>query len=250
LGEASRISEEADGSNAAEKLMSLLRRLEVMRIEAQTDYARQLALFTSLYKMNREKLIEAIPTVLQDGLLSSLLEQRTLVEQKLVVLKTDFGPENPEVVKTRNSLEDLKEKVERRVDGILFGLEAKASSTKAGLDALSKEIASATDHDMARAKVISPYLEAKRKLEELQRFNQILTMKIAAEKIDLNLPRSPLANIVDPAVPPRHAATPNRYAAAALILAGLLLDVIGLRLLKSKPHHLVAVAPAAVTPVA
>ena len=45
-----------------------------------------------------------------------------------------------------------------------------------------------------------PYLEAKRNLEELQRFRQILDLKIASEKIDTDLPKTMMAEIVDKAV--------------------------------------------------
>ena len=46
-----------------------------------------------------------------------------------------------------------------------------------------------------------PYVEAKRQLEELQRFRQILDAKIAAEKIDVDLPKTMMVEVVDKAVP-------------------------------------------------
>jgi Mg-chelatase subunit ChlD len=47
-----------------------------------------------------------------------------------------------------------------------------------------------------------PYFEAKRSLEEAQRFRQIVDMKIASEKIDVELPKTMMVEIVDKAVPP------------------------------------------------
>ena len=44
--------------------------------------------------------------------------------------------------------------------------------------------------------------DAKRELDELQRFRQILDMKIASEKIDVELPKTMMVEIVDKAVPP------------------------------------------------
>jgi Mg-chelatase subunit ChlD/capsular polysaccharide biosynthesis protein len=44
--------------------------------------------------------------------------------------------------------------------------------------------------------------DAKRELDELQRFRQILDMKIASEKIDVELPKTMVVEIVDKAVPP------------------------------------------------
>jgi uncharacterized protein involved in exopolysaccharide biosynthesis/Mg-chelatase subunit ChlD len=46
-----------------------------------------------------------------------------------------------------------------------------------------------------------PYFEAKRQLDELQRFRQVLNMKIASEKIDVDLPKTMMVEIVDKAVP-------------------------------------------------
>jgi Mg-chelatase subunit ChlD len=46
-----------------------------------------------------------------------------------------------------------------------------------------------------------PYFEAKRSLEELQRFRQILDAKIASEKTDATLPKTMMVEIADKAVP-------------------------------------------------
>jgi Mg-chelatase subunit ChlD len=46
-----------------------------------------------------------------------------------------------------------------------------------------------------------PYFEAKRELEEAQRFRQILDAKIASEKIDVDLPKTMMVEMVDKAVP-------------------------------------------------
>jgi Mg-chelatase subunit ChlD len=46
-----------------------------------------------------------------------------------------------------------------------------------------------------------PYFEAKAELEELKRFREILDMKIASEKIDADLPKTAMVEIVNKAVP-------------------------------------------------
>ena len=43
----------------------------------------------------------------------------------------------------------------------------------------------------------SPYLEAKRKLEELQRFQRVLSMQVASESTDLSLPKSTMVDVVE-----------------------------------------------------
>jgi Mg-chelatase subunit ChlD len=46
------------------------------------------------------------------------------------------------------------------------------------------------------------YLEAKRKLEELQRFDQVLSLQISTKRTDVALPKTAMVEIVDQAVPP------------------------------------------------
>jgi len=41
----------------------------------------------------------ALPTAAPDTLLSSLLEQLNMAEQKLVIVQKDYGQEHPEVIK-------------------------------------------------------------------------------------------------------------------------------------------------------
>jgi hypothetical protein len=62
-------------------------------------------------------------------------------------------------------------------------------------------------------------------LEELQRFRQILDMKIANEKVGLALPKTMMVEIVDRAVPPQRPISPNLPRALALITLGILLDI-------------------------
>jgi hypothetical protein len=58
-------------------------------------------------------------------------------------------------------------------------------------------------------------------------------MKIDSEKIDQSLPKSMLVEITDQAAVPFRPISPNRPRAAALIILGVLIDLFGLRMLKS-----------------
>ena len=53
------------------------------------------------------------------------------------------------------------------------------------LDNLTQAVAQAATNDAAQASHAQPYFNAKRNLDELQRFRQILDMKIATEKVDV-----------------------------------------------------------------
>ncbi len=212
------------------------RKLESLRIESTAEYDRQATLLAHLKvlrtELGPEGVAQAIPTAVPDALPSSLLEQLSLAEQRLASLSKDFGPEHSEVVKARSQIEDLRSKIKIRIDGILLGLNAKVLSQSNSLDTLTKEVAQAVTNDVAQASHAQPYYEAKRSLEELQRFRQILDMKIATEKVDVALPKSMIVEIVDRAVPSLRPNSPNLPFALALIALGILLDIAGLLTLK------------------
>jgi capsular exopolysaccharide synthesis family protein len=207
-----------------------LRRIEGMRIESQAEYVRQQTLLNRLKELKKELgpegLAQAIPTAAPDPALSSLLEQLVMAEQKLVTLQKEYGSDHVEVLKITASAKDLHSKITNRVDGIILGLEARVDSLKTSLDDLVKEVGKATTNDIATATQSRPYFEAKRSLDELQRFRQILDMKIAAEKIDVELPKTMMVEIVDTAKPGLRPVRPNKPLNIALgIIIGLVVGI-------------------------
>ncbi len=81
-----------------------------------------------------------------------------------------------------------------------------------------------------------PYWESKRKLENMLDFHKVLAAKITAEKLDLQIPRTSMVQIVDAAQPPKMPAGPNRPLGAALLAIGLFPTVGGFLMLKSARH--------------
>ena len=217
------------------------RRLKVTSVESKAEMAQLETLLNKLRelkeKLGAEGLARAIPTAgVQDAQLGSLLEQLIMVEQRLIALEKEFGPTHAEVLKLKAQAADLHNKITNRVDGIFSGLDVKVASLKERVANLERDAEKAERDEIQRAREIGPFFDAKRNLEELQRFRQILTMKIEAEKIDLNLPRSMMVEIMDAAYPGLRPISPNRPRAGALILFGLILDLVGLRLLKGSPR--------------
>ena len=129
-----------------------LRKLESLRIESKAEYVRQVTLLDRLKTLGKdlgpEGLAQAIPTAATDSLLSSLLEQLTVAEQRLVTLEKEYGPEHAEVIKCKAMADDLHDKIKSRVDGIMLGLDARVLSLSNSLDNLEKEVAHG--HDQRR----------------------------------------------------------------------------------------------------
>jgi succinoglycan biosynthesis transport protein ExoP len=207
-----------------------LRKLESLRIESKAEYVRQATLLKRLKDLGKdlgpEGLAQAIPSAAPDPHLSTLLDQLNLAEQRLVAQEKQFGEKNVEVISTKAMVEDLHSKIGRRVDGIILGLDARVLSLSNSLVNLENEVALATTNDVVRANQTRPYFSAKRELEELQRFRQILDWKIASEKIDQDLPKTMMVEIVDKAVPGLRPVRPNKPLNIALgIIIGLVVGV-------------------------
>jgi hypothetical protein len=207
-----------------------LRHIEGLRIESLAEYMKQRALLDRLEQLDPKDLPATILTIgVQDNPLVSLSESLALVEQRLVSLQKELGPEHTEFVKAAAQQEDLKQKIKSRTSGILLGLQAKCESTATGLAALSNAVYSAmrrTSADITTASSSRPYFEAKRNLEELQRFGNILQAKLAQEATDLQLTEDGV-DLIEEAVAPIQAVAPNRSRAMLLLATGTLLVVLG-----------------------
>ena len=206
--------------------METLRRLEAQRIEAEAQSVREDKILSSLKPLPRTELIKVIPTAAPDQLLHSYLIDLGQAENKLIALKTDYGPENPEVQRIAALVADLHQKVDDRIDGILVGLTARVDSTKAWVKSLKDQVESAKQADRDKAAKSRPYYEAKRKLEELERFNNILAIKISSESVELTLPKTMIVSIVDRAEPALRPVRPNKFLNITLgVIVGLIVGV-------------------------
>jgi capsular exopolysaccharide synthesis family protein len=203
-----------------------LRRLESLRIETKAELVRQETMLSNLKSLSPSTLAQALPTAVQDSLLGSVLEQLNLAEQRLIILKKDYGPEHAEVQKVSAQVEDLTRKITERVNGILGGLEAKVASVRESLATLEKEVEAATQLDLEKAAESRPYWDAKQNLEELKRFRQLLTMKMFSERTEMELPKTSMVEIVETAKPGMRPVRPNKPLNIALgVIIGLVVGV-------------------------
>jgi capsular exopolysaccharide synthesis family protein len=207
-----------------------LRKLEGMRIENHEQFILQQTLLNQLKEVQKESglegLAQVIPTATGDTLLSTLLEQQVTADQRLVAVEKEYGPEHAEVLKCKASVDDLRNKITNRVDGVMKALDAKVTAVKRSLDDLETEVGKAKTNDILTAAQSRPYFDAKRDLDEVLHFRQILDMKIASEQIDVALPKTMMVEIVDTAKPGTHPVRPNKPLNIALgIIIGLVVGI-------------------------
>jgi uncharacterized protein involved in exopolysaccharide biosynthesis len=111
-------------------------------------------------------------------------------------------------------------------------LEERKRLTQGGIDALTNRLAAVQmELDRARSKVAAlqsdkqsqACLAATQDLEQLQRLRQILFEKISFERIELDLPKTSMVEMIDPATPARTPIYPKK---ALNVATGMLTGVL------------------------
>jgi capsular exopolysaccharide synthesis family protein len=203
-----------------------LRRLEGLRIEGEAQYVREDKLLQELKATPPEDLKKVLPTAIPDVQLSELLQQLNVIEQERIRLKKDLTDDHPSVATATRQIEDIEAKIAQRAEGVIKGLETRVTSMKAYLDSLISNVDKAKKVDIAKAEKSRPYFDARQRLEEAIRFRSILNMKLASERIDVELPRTTMVEIMDPAKPGVRPVRPNKTLNIALgVIIGLIVGV-------------------------
>jgi capsular exopolysaccharide synthesis family protein len=199
-----------------------LRRMESLRVDAEAEFASLNTLYANLTNMSRPELKKSVATASPDPILNELLLKLNMTEQKYAEDIEAYGVDHPEVKRTRRILEQIDVQVNDRLDGILEGLRAKMLSQKATLDAMAIGVKDAKDKDIKAALERRPYDLARRDLETAQQVRERLWMRLIQEKVDSELPRSGMVEIIDPGEPSWRPVKPKKV---MLILLGV---VVGL----------------------
>jgi len=203
-----------------------LRHINSLRLEAEVDFVRQETLLNHLRTLDTNQLVQTLPTAAQDNLLVSFLEQKNMVDQRVLSIGQDFGTNNPTLIKVLALQADLQDKIEKRVQGIMDTLTVKVDALGKALTNLNQQVEAAKLADMKEASSSRPYFDAKRQLEDLLRFRTILENKIAAESVDKALPKTVMVTIIDSAQPGAKPVRPNKPLNIALgIIIGLVVGV-------------------------
>ncbi|HXR03832.1 MAG TPA: polysaccharide biosynthesis tyrosine autokinase [Verrucomicrobiae bacterium] len=206
-----------------------LQRLNEQKIEGETSYKMLQTRLTELQTYPTDKLREVLPTVANDSSLSGLLDKLNTAKQEYVVLTNDYNPtNNMNPVRVRSEIDELNHQVDDRVAGIMAALDSQVKSQKAALDAITNAVEDAKANDQAEALRGLPYWEKKRELENRRQFHSLLADKILSEKTLLEIPKTAMVTITDPATPGDAPVKPNKPVNIVLGLVFGLVMGIGL----------------------
>jgi capsular exopolysaccharide synthesis family protein len=205
-----------------------LQHLNDQQIEGGKFYKQLQTRLTELQAYSTDKLRDVLPTVTADGALSGLLDKLHEAEQRFVVLTNDYNPNNPTVVRVQSEIDELNREIDARVAGIMAALDSEVKSQKAALDAFAGAVDEAKTNDQAEYLRGMPYWEKKRELERRLDFHKLLAAKIETEKLSLEIPKTAMVQITDPATPADTPVKPNKTLNIALGLVFGLVMGIGL----------------------
>jgi capsular exopolysaccharide synthesis family protein len=203
-----------------------LRVINNQMIEGEAAYMKLEKEVTELQPLSPEKLRDVLPTLVPDSTLSDLLVKLNTAKQNFVSLTNDYSLANPDVIRIQSLIDELNNEINDRVSGILAGLNSQMQSQKAALDTLTDSVNEAKQKDLDDAARTQPYWEEKRKLENMLDFHQLLSRKIEAEKIDMQIPRTAMVEIVRRAEPGKDPVRPNKTLNIILgVVVGLIVGV-------------------------
>ena len=205
-----------------------LQRLNEQKIEGERDYKMIQTQLAELQACNTEKLRDVLPTVTTDAALTGLLDKLHEAQQQYVILTNDYPTNSLNVVRVQSMIDELNHQIDDRVAGIMVGIDSKVKSQKASLDAITGMVEDAKTNDAAEALRGLPYWEKKRELENRRQFHTLLADKILSERTLLQIPKSAMVTITDPAAPSDTPVKPNKTLNIALGLVFGLVMGIGL----------------------
>ena len=216
---------DAHGNSPAPQLeQDVVRQLQAQLISYETQLVREETQLRKLEELSPERRRDAIQTsVGPDTELNTLLAELNMAEVKLLSLQKDYAPDHPSMLNAKTMADYALKQVTTRVEGVMTGLSNHLSAARATVDRLSNSLQTARSTDIKQAEDGRPYYEAKRRLEEIQKFQTLLSYKMLSEKIDVALPRSMLVEIVDKAEPGTHPVRPKK---ALNIVLGIVIGLV------------------------
>jgi capsular exopolysaccharide synthesis family protein len=203
-----------------------LRNYNGRQIEGETIYMKMEKEQTQLKALSPDKLRDVLPTVIQDSALNDLLGKLHEAKQSFASLTNDYASASPNIVRIQSLMDELDRQINDRVNGIIAGMANQLDSEKASLDALTASVETAKEKDQAEAIRGQPYWNEKRKLENMIEFHKLLAAKIESEKLDVEIPKTSIVEITDPAQPGDSPVKPNKPLNIILgVIIGLIMGV-------------------------
>jgi len=187
-----------------------LRSYNTTMMEGETRYNRLKEQYEQLRALPKDKLRDALPTLVQDTVLSGLLDKYHEAQQAFVTKTNDYSLVYPDVIRIQSLINEVDRQINDRVSGIMTGMENNLNTEKAALDTLRSQVDGAIQKDREEAVRGQPYWLEKRSLSNLEDYHKFLAAKIENDKIDLAIPKTSVVEITTIAEPGKDPVRPNK----------------------------------------
>jgi succinoglycan biosynthesis transport protein ExoP len=184
--------------------------LQQQKIEAEAIATRLNGELGKLMSLDSNALIQALPSVEPDEQLTTLLQDKTSAEQKLIAQQQTMGTKNPDFKTTQDLLVKLQSQINDRVTGLTNAIQAKADSQTAIVKAMQKQLDDAKAHDLETTRTTRPYYLAKMDLEETKKMFDVIKFKVEQEQANVTMPTSKMVKIIDNAEVHPRAVRPSK----------------------------------------
>ncbi len=206
----------------------IISKLKQERTDAEVSHINYKALHDSIAALSDAEFRQSAPNTMPGNpRLANLIAKYDSVVQEIASYTTHTGgPENPNTVTLEEQKKLLNNLIEEEIEGIRLAVKQSVDKYEKILTALDVTIKKAEEKESRDTGRFRPYFVAKRKLESLQRFREIIRLRILQERAKVNLPKTSIVEFLDEAEAAVKPVRPNFSLNIALgILIGLVVGV-------------------------
>jgi len=206
-----------------------LAQLDASRIRARAELEEKKALLDRINAMTTNELRDAAAYIVGDASLAALIADKRRAEVQLrEKLNAQLGPRHPEVIQAQAVIDGLESKVLEALAGLRIGVQAGYETVKAKCDAMEAEVERVKATEIsAEGAGYKEFEKARQELDQARQIYQSLEARSVQEKIELQIPRTPVEVIAPAKAPdPEMPYSPNWYLNVLLsVLAGLVAGI-------------------------
>lgn len=208
----------------------VIRQLAQDKIREEKNYERTKSLYEQFLSIKEDpkSLRDLIESVDPDQRLTTMLLGLDEAQLQLVINKTRFTENHPDVRTTEAAIAQLNSQIGLKINSILEGWRVKLEEAKSALEITNNALDSYKDTKQSKDTNYRDYELAKRELNRKQRVLDAIRLKINSEEINKAIPRNSEVQIIDRAEPDNKAVSPSW--SLNLVLGGIIGLSIGIGL--------------------
>ena len=179
-----------------------VQQLEGARIQARNKMLDCKTRLDELQRLQGSELLFAAALIVRDPMLSSIRDN--LVEGEIMQrrLKETLGARHPDVIRQEQVVGGLHQKLDETLKGIVKGLQTEYAIAESQLGAAEKDLKAAQATEISsQSDRYLPFVKLQAELERQRELRDTLEKRLLQERIELELPRTPV-EVVDVAEVP------------------------------------------------